>query len=603
MPPSMLRLHFPKKKFSNSLDHISSICSMIFLRNTTFPYYSLYFISPKKMMKRSVALSDFVGEEGKTHYLNVMAQWTNLVNTEARKLFSNGNKSVTDAELAIDVDLFFLLTPFRENSVLSQSTVVQFLLALLKEGAYSGLTRSFFSQLCKLFNISYRDFTFSLEYPISRDMILSARNSKDPGISAQRELEERDKKSRFKRWAWTSLGAIGGGVALAVSGGLAAPLILPYMGSVLGASTLLAGASGVAVVTSIFGATGAGLAGYRFSRRTGSLKDFSFLPIDPPKSCPDSKPLHATICISGWITCKEDITEPWSSLEDGEVFAVQFEAETLLTIGQALTNLFATQVVGYAASEVLKKTVMAGLIAAVAWPFALLQAGAIIDNPWSIGLDRADKAGRVMADALINRAQGNRPVTLVGFSLGGRVIFSCLNELLAKSETDPSLFHLIENAIILGAPVTTSRKSWMGMKSLVPGRLINGYVSEDWVLSFLHRTYNYGRPVAGNANLHMLWSSGDYPSDVSQESHSLKSPCLEAPDEGIDSPALEFDSTGANDLGVESVDLSGIVDGHLDYVKALPTILAYLGFATTSDQESQIHLSSPSVLFETNIDV
>lgn len=160
--------------------------------------------------------------------------------------------------MAIDVDLFSLLTPFRENQVLGQSVLVQFLLVLLKEGVYSGLTRSLFNQLRKLFDLSYRVFTLSLEYPVSRDLILSARASDGAGIDAQKEVEERHEKSRFNRWAWTSLGALGGGVALAVSGGLAAPLVLPYMGSVLGASTLLAGASGVAVVTSIFGATGAG---------------------------------------------------------------------------------------------------------------------------------------------------------------------------------------------------------------------------------------------------------------------------------------------------------------------------------------------------------
>ncbi|KAI0216623.1 hypothetical protein L0F63_005862, partial [Massospora cicadina] len=345
------------------------------------------------------------------------------------------------------------------------------------------------------------------------------------------------------------------------------------------------------------------LAGYRFSRRVGSVKDFAFLPIKASQTSTDMKPLHVTVCISGWITSKEDIVKPWSSLEDGDVFALQFEAETLLTIGQALTYLFAAQVVGYAASEVLKKTVMAGLVAAAAWPLTLLQVGSIIDNPWSIGLDRADKAGLILADALINRAQGNRPVTLIGFSLGGRAIFSCLRELLSRAATDASAFHLIENVVILGAPITTSRKSWLGLKSLVSGRLINGFISDDWILSFLHRTYNYGRPVAGNTNLHMLWADEVSPSDSSPRSkptsfpNSHLVPGFEVQDEV--SPGEELDSTGACELGIESVDLSDLVDGHLDYLHSLPTVLSYLGFATISDQDSPKQL--PSVLYELDL--
>lgn len=42
---------------------------------------------------------------------------------------------------------------------------------------------------------------------------------------------------------------------------------------------------------------------------------------------------------------------------------------------------------------------------------------------------RADLAGKELARALLQRPQGSRPVTLVGYSMGARVIFSCLCEL------------------------------------------------------------------------------------------------------------------------------------------------------------------------------
>jgi Protein of unknown function (DUF726) len=43
--------------------------------------------------------------------------------------------------------------------------------------------------------------------------------------------------------------------------------------------------------------------------------------------------------------------------------------------------------------------------------------------------DRADAAGKLLADVLLQREQGLRPVTLIGSSLGGRLIFSCLQEM------------------------------------------------------------------------------------------------------------------------------------------------------------------------------
>ena len=66
-------------------------------------------------------------------------------------------------------------------------------------------------------------------------------------------------------------------------------------------------------------------------------------------------------------------------------------------------------------------------------PITLLQATKYIDGTWTLAVTRADAAGVALADALCARsAIGERPVTLVGYPLGARVVFSCLEELARR---------------------------------------------------------------------------------------------------------------------------------------------------------------------------
>lgn len=85
-------------------------------------------------------------------------------------------------------------------------------------------------------------------------------------------------------------------------------------------------------------------------------------------------------------------------------------------MGNAL-GLLATEVITLTAQEILKHTLLQALLSALAWPMALTRLGYLIDNPWSIALDRAKLAGLVLADSLLMRSYlGFRPVTLVSSS-------------------------------------------------------------------------------------------------------------------------------------------------------------------------------------------
>jgi hypothetical protein len=132
-------------------------------------------------------------------------------------------------------------------------------------------------------------------------------------------------------------------------------------------------------------------------------------------------------------------------------------------------------------------------MAGISPPIILLKISYLIDNPWTVSLARADATGLILADSLIDRNLGVRPVTLVGFSLGSRVIFSCLKELAKRGATG-----LIQNVYMFGSPVVAHKDEYIRARSIVSGRFVNGYATNDWILGYLFRATSGGiRRVAG----------------------------------------------------------------------------------------------------------
>ncbi|OBS64792.1 hypothetical protein A6R68_06659 [Neotoma lepida] len=56
---------------------------------------------------------------------------------------------------------------------------------------------------------------------------------------------------------------------------------------------------------------------------------------------------------------------------------------------------------------------------------------------------------------------------------------------------------IIEDVVLLGAPVEGDPKYWEPFRKVVSGRLINGYCRGDWLLSFVYRTSSVQLRVAG----------------------------------------------------------------------------------------------------------
>jgi hypothetical protein len=383
------------------------------------------------------------------------------------------------------------------------------------------------------------------ESKIARGLLSAAETMRADEETKKRQEEGSD----MRKWK-VGLATVGGAVLIGVTGGLAAPLLAAGLGTAMGGLGLgatagaaylgtLAGSS--VIVGGLFGAYGGRMTGKMMDQYAREIEDFAFIPIityhKPRKIEKEYRRLRVAIGISGWLTEKDEVVEPWKVIGIGmEGFALRFELEALMNIGNSLTSMIKSAAWGVAKNEIIKRTVFASLSAGL-WPLALLKVGRVIDNPWSIASARASKAGEVLADALINKAQGERPVTLIGYSLGARVIYTCLQKLAERKA-----FGLVESVVLIGAPAPSTSAEWRAVRAVVSGRVINVYSTNDYILAFLYRSSSIQYGVAGLQAI-------------------------------------------AGVKGVENVDVSDLVTGHTSYRFLTGTILQKVGFEDVDEDE------------------
>ncbi|KAH0353334.1 DUF726-domain-containing protein, partial [Aureobasidium melanogenum] len=372
------------------------------------------------------------------------------------------------------------------------------LLLLLSLEHYSAHSRVLLLHLTSSLDLSI-SFLADDESKIARGLLSAVE------MKADDETKKKQEDNQSTRKWKVGLASVAGAALIGVTGGLAAPLVAAGIGSVMGGlglgATAAAGylgtlASSSIIVGGLFGAYGGRMTGQMMDQYAKEVEDFSFVPVrtyhKPRKIEKEYRRLRVAIGISGWLTEKDEVVEPWKVIgPEMEAFALRFELQALLNLGNSLTTMIRSAAWGYAKSEIIKRTVFASLTAAL-WPLGLLKVSRIIDNPFSVAKSRADKAGEVLADALINRAQGERPVTLIGYSLGARVIFTCLKSLAARKA-----FGLVENVVLLGAPTPSTAADWRLIRAVTTGRVVNVYSTSDYILGFLYRSSSIQYGVAG----------------------------------------------------------------------------------------------------------
>jgi hypothetical protein len=292
-------------------------------------------------------------------------------------------------------------------------------------------------------------------------------------------MQSREKMQRNKRLMVMGLATVGGSLVIGLSAGLLAPVIGAGLAAgfttigVAGTSSFLAGAGGAAIITTTGVLTGGNIALNASNRRTGAVRTFEYRPLH------NNKRTNLIVTVAGWMTGKvDDVRLPFSTVDPimGDIYSVYWEPEMLQSMGDTI-NILATEALTQGLQQILGATILTALMAAIQLPIVLTKLAYIIDNPWTVSVAKADLAGLILADSLIDRNLGSRPITLVGFSLGARVIYACLRELAKKGQCG-----IIQNVYIFGAPVVYKKDEWLKVKSVVAGRFVNGYALNDWIL-------------------------------------------------------------------------------------------------------------------------
>ncbi|KAL2159170.1 hypothetical protein VTH06DRAFT_2602 [Thermothelomyces fergusii] len=419
-------------------------------------------------------------------------------------------------------------------------------LVLIADSIYDARSRVLLERVAKDLEISWLDIC-RFEKKVTDALEMQA-NAETENWNEEEHMENRRKMALKRRYVMMGLATVGGGLVIGLSAGLLAPVI--GMGLAAGFTTIgiggtsgfLAGAGGAAIITSSAAASG-GIIGVRAAnRRTGAVKTFEYRPLH------NNKRVNLIVTVSGWMTGKvDDVRLPFSTVDPvmGDLYSVLWEPEMLTTMGDTI-NILATEALTQGLQQVLGNTILVALMAALQVPVVLTKLAYLIDNPWAVSLDRATMAGLILADSLVDRNLGTRPVTLVGYSLGSRVIFSCLQELSKKGA-----FGLVQNVYLFGSPIVVKKDEYLRARSVVSGRFVNGYNRNDWILGYLFRLTSGGiRRVAGLAAIE------DIP-------------------------------------GIENMDVTEFVVGHMDYRVAMPRLMRECGWLVESDEFTEIEDPDP----------
>ncbi|ESX03626.1 hypothetical protein KL918_004672 [Ogataea parapolymorpha] len=472
----------------------------------------------EKLSCHGIEASDLVG------WLNTNLTLDNKLRPETVQTIG-----VDASESTLDIDIRWTL-------------ICDLFLILLESSTYDARSRTLLLQFATSIGLEQLAvFQFERRITDALEMEASMARLNNSQVWDEKDiLAEHKRKYRKQKLVKIGFATVAGGLVIGLSAGMLAPVIGAGLAAGLttvgigGTSGFLAGTAGTTIITSTGVLTGMRIGNKGMGRRVGAVNTFEF------------KPLHNTgrvnlvLTVSGWMSGKlDDVRLPFSTIDPvmGDLYSLLWEPEMLTSMGQTI-NILASEVLTQSIQQILGSTILITLMAAVQLPMMLSKLGYLLDNPWNVSLDRAWSAGLVLADTLRRGKLGFRPITLVGFSLGARVIYSCLLDLAKRGD-----YGLVENVYLFGSPFVVKQDQVAMARSVVSGRFVNGYSKKDWILGYLFRATSGGLSrVAGL------------------------------------SPVDE----------VENFNCSELVQGHMEYRKVMPKLMKEMGWEVLNEEFVEI---------------
>ncbi|KAG8739847.1 hypothetical protein FRC10_005042 [Ceratobasidium sp. 414] len=296
-------------------------------------------------------------------------------------------------------------SPKAKDEVNKRPTKAKTSKAAEKAFGYSAAGRAILVRALELLSIPTQRL-LEVEKILGRELFeeLAEAEMKEKSEAARKE-QEHGWGGKWGRWAATGGGIVLGGVAIGLTGGLAAPALVPLI-------PFLSASAAPMVLGSLFGIAGGGLAGNRVRRRWGGVEYFEFEQIsgegegsarqnapayavyrrkggsdgdkkadeklEQARGRPIPPSLVATVCIPGIVLESED--EGLNAYRDAlrilsnptrDVFVLRHSPDVMLSTGETLNTWTRTMLLTGAGMEILAQTAFNAVLAAVALPMTI----------------------------------------------------------------------------------------------------------------------------------------------------------------------------------------------------------------------------------------
>ncbi|CAI2383180.1 unnamed protein product [Moneuplotes crassus] len=198
---------------------------------------------------------------------------------------------------------------------------------------------------------------------------------------------------------------------------------------------------------------------------------------------------HALITISGFLSEIDDFHESWEGIIEGyhkksgvPIYSFQWKSSSYMDFPKSVVKSGVQNIPNMIFSGVKKSVSI------------MYQASDIITKARGVfteSVEMAKISGRILAHSLMAQFPfKDCSISLIGFSLGTQVIYSCLEELEMYS-----CDYIINNVYLLGGAVSVeSPKEWEQALSVVNGITQNCYCTNDYILQ-LYRATMFKYPI------------------------------------------------------------------------------------------------------------